>query len=140
MAPTLIVLDTSVVTAAVLGAPGASNDRIIREVSTGAVRPVISNDYLDELVRTMSKPYLEEHASVGRAFNIALVLAFMGKAYYPHRHDWPIITDREDWWILDLAFESGADHIVTWNERHLGPARSHGFDVLTPPDLLARLS
>ena len=83
----LIVLDTSVVAATVLGMPGTPNDLIMREIFVGGVRPAISNDYLDELVQTMSKPRLEEHASVGKASNIALVVAFMGRAYHPHRHD-----------------------------------------------------
>ena len=136
----LVVLDTSVVTAAVLGSPGGPSARVINKIPTGGIRPAISNDYLDELEQTMSKPRIEEHASVGKAVGIALTLAFMGKAFYPHRHDWPIVTDIADWWMLDLAYESGADYIVTWDIRHLGPANSHGFDVLTPLGFLASLT
>lgn len=139
MAQPLIVLDTNVVAAAAMGYPGSNNSLIISEISAGGVRPAISDDYMDELVQTMSKPYIEEHASVGRAFNIALVLAHMGKSYQPRKYDWPSVTDEKDWWILDLAFESGAEHIVTWNMNHLAPARGLGFDVLTPPELLTQL-
>ena len=86
------------------------------------------------------------HASVGRAVYVTLILAYMGRPYLPPHYSpaplrfWPSITDRKDWWLLDLAFESGADHIVTWNTRHLAPAGSLGFDVLEPPELLAMLS
>ena len=139
MAPPLIVLDTNVVTAAVMGSPISANSRIIDEVATGAVRLALSDDYFDELVRTMSDPRVEENASVGRAVRVALVLAYMGRPYRPRKHDWPSIPDRKDWWILDLALESEADHIVTWDTRHLTPARALGFDVLNPPAFLALL-
>ena len=139
MAPPLIVLDTNVVTAAAMGSPLSTNSRIIDEIATGGVRLALSDDYFDELVRTMSDPRVEDNASVGRAVRISLVLAYMGRAYRPRKHDWPSIPDRKDWWILDLALESGADHIVTWDTRHLARARSLGFDVLEPPAFLALL-
>ena len=137
--PLLIVLDTSVVATAAMGSPAASSARTVDAVANGNARLALSNDYMDEMVRTMGKPYLEEHASVGTAFRIALTLAYMGRGYRPLRRDWPSIPDRKDWWLLDLAFESRADGIVTWNTRHLEPARSLGFEVLEPPELLARL-
>lgn len=130
----LIVLDTNVVLSATLGSPDASSARVIDAVATGDVRLALSDDYLEEMSRTMGKPYLEGHASVGMAFRVALVLAYTGESHRPVRHEWSGIPDREDWWLLDLAFESGADAIVTWNTRHLGPARSLGFEVSTPSE------
>lgn len=123
-----------------MGRSGSANDRLINAIAAGSVRPALSGDYMNESVRTMSKPYVEMHASVGRAVYVALTLAYMGRPYLPPRYDWPSITDRKDWWLLDFAFESGAEHIVTWNIRHLAPAGSLGFDVLEPPELLAMLS
>ncbi len=127
------------VVAAALGSPEASSAAVVDAVATGDARLALSDDYLDEMGRTMGKPYLEENASVGRAFRTALVLAYMGRSYRPNRHEWPSIPDRADWWLLDLAFESGADSIVTWNTRHLGPGRSLGFEVLTPTESLRTL-
>ncbi len=137
--PPLIVLDTSVVVAATLGSPDASSARVIDAVATGDARLALSDDYLEEMSRTMGKPYLEAHASVGIAFRVALVLAYMGGSHRPVRHEWPSIPDRKDWWLLDLAFESAADSIVTWNMRDLGPGRSLGFEVLEPPEFLRTL-
>lgn len=136
MPPPLIVLDTSVVARATLGSSDAASVAVVDAVETGIVRLAISDDYLDELARTMSKSYLEKNASVGRAFRIALTLAYMGIFRRPIRHEWPTVTDRADWWLLDLAFDSGVDSIVTWDERHLGPARSLGFEVLNPGELM----
>ncbi len=124
---------------AAMGSPTASSARLVDAVATGGVRLALSDDYMDEMTRTMAKPYLEQNASVGRVFRIALTLAYMGVYYHPFRYDWPSIPHHADWWLLDLAFGSGADSIVTWNMRHLEPARSLGFEVLTPPELLARL-
>ena len=133
------MLDTNVVTAALMGRPHSSNSRIIGEIHAGSVGLALSNDYMDEMVRTMSTPRVEAHASVGRSVGIALVLAYMGTAYRPRKHDWPSIPDRKDWWLLDLALQSEADHIVTWDTRHLAPARTLGFDVLDPPAFLTGL-
>ena len=74
----------------------------------------------------------------GRAFGIALEISYAAEHYLPRRYDWPSIQDRKDYWLLDLAFESGADHIITW-DGHLDPARSLGFSVLNPAQLLDQL-
>lgn len=133
------MLDTNVVTAALMGSPFHTNSRIINHIATGSARLALSDDYLNELVRTMNTPRVEANASVGRAFDVALILAYMGSHYRPRKHDWPSIPDHKDWWLLDLALQSEADHIVTWNMGHLAPARALGFDVLEPPDFLALL-
>lgn len=127
------------VTAAVLGWADSVNNRIISMILVGEVQPAISNDYTDELIRTMSKPYVEAHTSIGRAVEVCVNVVFMGKHFHPRRYDWPIISDRDDWWVVDLAFDAGVNRIVTWNIDHLAPARALGFDVITPPELLSTL-
>jgi predicted nucleic acid-binding protein len=139
VAPPLIVLDTNVVVASILGREDSDSSLLLQLIYGGNVRPALSDAYLIELFSTVRKPDIERRGSVGRAFEAGLSIGFHGKHHHPRRYDWPSIPDRKDWWILDLAFESGADHIVTWNMDHLSPARSLGFDVLTPPELLARL-
>jgi predicted nucleic acid-binding protein len=67
----------------------------------------------------------------------------MGDLYRPRRYDWPSLRDPNDRWVLDLAFESGADFVVTWDPDLLEYTRDrgvpHGFDVLTPSRLLRGL-
>lgn len=53
------------VVAAALGSPEASSAAVVDAVATGDARLALSDDYLDEMGRTMGKPYLEENASVG---------------------------------------------------------------------------
>jgi putative PIN family toxin of toxin-antitoxin system len=140
LAAPLVVVDTTVVVGAVLGHPGAPNARVLREATTGGLRLALSDDFLSEVVRKMRDPEVEERiGSAGRAFEIALDLAFHGFHYRPLRRFWHELRDQDDWWVLDLAYESGADYIVTWDPDILEDARDMGFEVRTPPELLAEL-
>ncbi len=136
----LIVLDTDVVVAAVLGSPGSSNDRMVRVVATGAVRLAVSDASLRELARTMSKPDVMNRVErLGKAFSAALDLGVMGFLHRPRRLDWPSVADKEDWWMLDLALDSEADFIVTWDHHLLDATIPLDVEVLAPPGLLARI-
>lgn len=46
------------VVAAALGSPEASSAAVVDAVATGDARLALSDDYLDEMGRTMGKPYL----------------------------------------------------------------------------------
>jgi putative PIN family toxin of toxin-antitoxin system len=136
----LIVLDTAVVVTALLGGPESSNAAMIREIATGGVRLALSDDFLSELTRKVQDPNVEgKIGSAGRAFEIALDLAFMGLHHRPRRHPWRALRDPNDRWILDLAFDSGADYVVTWDRDLIDDAPPLGFEVRTPPELLAEL-
>jgi predicted nucleic acid-binding protein len=63
----------------------------------------------------------------------------MGQIFYPKMLDWPTLRDRKDWWILDLAYEAGADFIVTRDKKVLTAGTVLGFEVLTPPEFLKEL-
>lgn len=134
------MLDTAVVVAALLGRPGSANARVIEEVATAGVRLALSDDFLSELTRKVQDPNVEgKIGSAGRAFEIALDLGFMGYHHRPRRYPWRALRDPNDRWILDLAFDSGADFIVTWDGDLIEDAPPLGFEVLTPPLLLAEL-
>ena len=112
--PPLIVLDTAVVIAALIGRRNAANARLLREVTTGGVRLAVSDDFLSELTRKVQDPNVEGRiGSAGRAFEIALDLGFMGRHYRPRHLPWRGLRDPNDRWALDLAFEAGADYVVT---------------------------
>ncbi len=140
MPTSLIVLDTDVVVAAVLGSPGSSNDRAVRAVATGAVRLAVSDASLRELARTMRDPRVTGRIErFGDAFSAALDLGVMGLLHRPRPLDWPSVPDQKDWWMLDLALDSGAEAIVTWDRHLLDAAIPFEVEVLTPPVLLARI-
>lgn len=129
-----------VVLAGLMGRESASSYRVLSAVETGEVRLALSDEGLRELDRTSGYPNVQPKiSSPARALRVGLSMGLMGKLFHPTRLEWSAVTDRGDWWLLDLAFEADVDYIVTENERHLGPARSYGFEVLKPPQLLARL-
>jgi predicted nucleic acid-binding protein len=137
----LAVVDTMVVLGAVIGKPTASDARTLRLVETGVLRLASSDAWLRELSDVLSRPEIAGLVSdPGRVFRAALTVGVMGALYRPARFDWPTLTDPKDWWMLDLAFEAGADFIVTRDTKVLKAAPKLGFEALTPPQLLERLS
>lgn len=136
----LLVLDTDVVVAAVFGSPGSSNDRMVRAVATGVVRLAISDDCLRGMAWTMNDPDVASRIErPGAAFDVALDVGVMGFLHHPRRLDWLSVSDPKDWWMLDLAFDSGAEAIVTWGHHLLDAEIPFEVEVLTPPTLLARI-
>jgi putative PIN family toxin of toxin-antitoxin system len=129
-----------VVIAALLGRRDSANARLVREVATGGVRLAVSDDFLSELTRKVQDPNVEgKIGSAGRAFEIALDLGFMGRHYHPRRFPWRGLRDPGDRWVFDLAYESGADYVVTWDRDLLENAPPLGFEVRTPPQLLQEI-
>ncbi|NJK43648.1 MAG: putative toxin-antitoxin system toxin component, PIN family [Pleurocapsa sp. SU_196_0] len=138
--PLLIVMDTMVVVSAVMGRVDASDARTLEAVETGRVRLALSDEWLRELSDVMSRDFiLERETEPGRAFRAGLTLGLMGELFRPERLDWVSLTDRKDWWLLNLAYASGADFIVTRDRRVTRAATALGFDVVTPPELLTLL-
>lgn len=115
----------------------------------GGLSLALYDAFLSEVTKVVKEPEVDQGTgSAGRAFEIALDLGVMGDLYRPRRYDWPSSRDPNDRWVLDLAlldlaFESGADFVVTWDPDLLEYTRDrgvpHGFDVLTPSRLLRGL-
>ena len=136
----LVVIDTMIVLGAIIGKPNGSDARVLRLVETGSLRLASSDAWLRELSDVLSRPEISALVSdPGRAFRAALTVGTTGAAYRPERFDWPTLSDPKDWWMLDLAFESGADVIITRDKKVLKAAPKLGFEALTPPQLLERL-
>ncbi len=140
MSSPLIVLDTGVVVRALMGNPGSTSSEVVRAAQTGELRLAICDAFLTETIRVLREPRVEARIrSAGRAFEVALDLGFMGRHYRPKRHDWPSVPDPNDGWMLDLAFASEADYIVTWDPHLLDHEIPLPVEVVTPAQLLQRL-
>jgi len=136
----LIVMDTMVIVSAVVGNPDGPSAAVLDEVSTGGVRLAISDDQLSELVRVFGYPEVEERVRRSvRAFEVALDVGYMGIMYHPRRFDWPSLRDRGDSWIFDLAYASGADYVVSYDDAVVKAAASLGFECVLPEGLLREL-
>lgn len=51
----------------------------------------------------------------------------------------PLSSDPGDDLVLDAAIAGGCDFVVTFNERHLRPAREFGIEILKPVDMLKQI-
>jgi putative PIN family toxin of toxin-antitoxin system len=135
--PMLIVLDTMIVVGGLIGRTTGADAKVMHLIETGGVRLASSDAWLRELQDVLTRPViLEAVADPSRLVRAALTLGVMGALYRPTRFDWPSLTDQKDWWMLDLAFESGADVIVTRDKKVLRAAAKLGFRALTPPEFL----
>lgn len=129
-----------VVVSGIIGRIDASDARTLESIETGRVQLALSDEWLRELHDVLSRAFISERRpKPDRAFRAGMTLGLMGELYRPERFDWVSLTDSKDWWMLDLAFASGADYIVTRDKRVLSAAKKLGFDALTPPQLLVTL-
>jgi putative PIN family toxin of toxin-antitoxin system len=133
-----VVLDTNVVAAAMLSKHGASH-RLLRLVGDRRWRLNLSVplvlEYEQTLKRVCTAPHVEER-------DIEDVLGYLcdNANLRPIFFLWrPTLTDPGDHMVLELAIESRADFIVTFNRRDFGPAGQFGIQVLTPAEFLAIL-
>ena len=51
----------------------------------------------------------------------------------------PYLKDADDDFILELAFSSSADYIVTYNTNNFKKAKSFGVDVIKPKEFLQKI-
>jgi predicted nucleic acid-binding protein len=51
----------------------------------------------------------------------------------------PVLPDRDDEMVLELAIAAQADRLVTFNLRHFADAERFGVRVCTPAEFLAEL-
>jgi putative PIN family toxin of toxin-antitoxin system len=140
----LLVVDTLVVVSAIIGNTGSASFALLRAIETGEVRLAVSDDWLRELVRVLEYPRIAglinaDQSKPARAFRIALGIGLMGQLHRPRRLDWPSLSDPNDGWIFDLAFESHAEFIVSRDARVIAADQALDFEVLDPAAALGRL-
>jgi predicted nucleic acid-binding protein len=126
-----------VVVSSIFGRSDGADASVVNAVATGEVRLAISDDQLSELVRVVGYGDIEVQISRPvRAFEVALDLGTMGFMYHPRRLNWPSLSDSNDGWLFDLAFASGADYIVSYDNAVHEAAQRLGFQTVYPRDLL----
>lgn len=138
--PPLIVLDTGIVVSALVGPEGTPHHRLLDAVAVGDVLLAVSDEFLRELSRVVGYPDVEPQiVSAARAMRYGLDIGSTGLMRRPTRYDWPSVKDPKDGWMLDLAWASRADCIVS-RDPHLTEAEMpFPVEVLEPQQLLERL-
>jgi putative PIN family toxin of toxin-antitoxin system len=135
-----VVLDTSVVVAALRSRIGASNEvlrLVARRRITALATPALFLEYEDVLMRP------EQSAVHGlNVREIERVLAALASAVEPvtvHIAWRPQLRDPSDEMVLEAAINGQADALVTFNVKDFIPAKRFGLSVVRPADLLDKV-
>ncbi|HEV7922581.1 MAG TPA: PIN domain-containing protein [Thermoanaerobaculia bacterium] len=133
-----VVLDTSVLVAAVRSRRGASFELITR-LGAGffevAVSVSLVLEYEDALLRHLPASALAEK-DIGVLIDYICEVAIRQEIFFLWR---PYLRDAGDDLVLELAVAAGCDAIVTHNVRDFGGADKVGIRILTPGQFLREL-
>jgi putative PIN family toxin of toxin-antitoxin system len=136
-----IVLDTSVIVAALRSRSGASN-AVLEHVARGRLRPLVSTGLFLEYEEVPTRPETRlatgmSHDDVG---GFLAALASAAEAVEVNFRWRPQLSDPNDELVLEAAVNGNADALVTHNVRDFEPAtRLFGVRVLLPRDVLREL-
>jgi putative PIN family toxin of toxin-antitoxin system len=133
-----LVIDTSVIVAALRSKRGASN-KILRLIALGTLSMSISVaallEYEDVILRKNKIP----------GYRISDLQSFLDDICAIARHQeifftWrPALADPNDEIFLELAVAAGASHIVTHNKKDFFGAETFGLRVVSPGELLKEI-
>jgi putative PIN family toxin of toxin-antitoxin system len=137
-----LVLDTSVLVAAIRG-PGGASATLLDRALAGEINVLISTPLLLEYEAVMTR---EEHLQVSgltEAEISTLLDAFAAVAQHVEFFfTWrPSLNDPDDEMVLETAVNGGADAIVTFNERDFPAVTTRfGIEVVAPRIACRRLA
>jgi putative PIN family toxin of toxin-antitoxin system len=135
-----IVLDTSVVVAALRSRTGASNEAL-RLVGMGRMAVLATPALFLEYEEVLMRP--EQRASHGLSTRqVERFLAALASAVEPvtiHFAWRPQLRDPADEMVLEAAINGRADAIVTFNVKDFVPAGRFGVSAIRPANLLKRI-
>ncbi|HEX7760395.1 MAG TPA: putative toxin-antitoxin system toxin component, PIN family [Caulobacteraceae bacterium] len=133
-----LVLDTSILVAALRSRTGASN-ALLRRVATEQLRPLATQALFLEYEDVLKRP--EQRLAHG--LSLAAVdgfLAALASACEPvdvHFRWRPQLKDPADEMVLEAAVNGRADALVTHNVRDFLPAANHfGLRIVKPGELI----
>ena len=136
-----LVLDTNVIVAGFRSRRGASN-ALLRLVDGGRVVPLCSTALFLEYEAVLSRA--ETRAFTGHGLDdVAAIMRAFAALCEPVDISFrvrPILRDADDEMVLEAALNGQADAIVTHNVRDFESVESLGIDVVTPGQVVRRLS
>jgi putative PIN family toxin of toxin-antitoxin system len=136
--PRRAVMDTNVLYAAFCSQLGASFE-LFRRLRQGEWVAVISNHLVHEYEEILKKNAEELKLSLEDVEELLNAICARAEEWTLQLGWNPILSDPDDEPLVQLAYESTANRIVTHNVRHLAPAASLGIELLKPREFLAIL-
>jgi len=133
----LIVLDTNILVSGLLS-PNGPPGRILDLVLAGTIQLAYDDRIMDEYVRILSRRKFGFDNRDVRAvidYFIGTGVQVSGTPLAP-----PDVPDPSDVAFAEVALASGADALVTGNQRDFAFARAYGVVVLSPGQLMERLA
>ena len=138
MKPFQVVLDTSVLVAAVRSSQGASF-RILQLVGNPRwelnLSPALLFEY-EEVATIHAKKFWPEPGRLSGLLDFLIANSNRPRISYSWR---PFLHDADDDMVLELAIAGRAGFIVTHNVRDFAGAEQFGVGVLTPAEFLRKL-
>lgn len=135
-----VVLDTSVLVAALRSRMGASN-ALLRRVAMGRIVPLVTPALFLEYEDVLKRP--EQRAAHGFEPDAidGFLAAFASAAQAVECHfRWrPQLRDPNDEMVLEAAVNGSADALVTHNVRDFLPAQAFSLRVATPGEVMREL-
>ena len=136
--PPRAVMDTNVIYAAFQSRLGASFD-VFRRLRLGEWTAVVSNHLVHEYEEILKANAVELGLSLEDVDELLNAICARAEEWQLQPGWWPILSDPDDEPLVQLAFESAANRVVTHNVRHRAPAANVGVEVLNPGQFLATL-
>jgi putative PIN family toxin of toxin-antitoxin system len=136
-----VVLDTSVIVAALRSRTGASN-ALLEDVARGRLRPLASTALFLEYEDALKRPDIRLATGMSEedVDGFLAALASAAEAVDVNFRWRPQLSDPKDELVLEAAVNGEADALVTHNLRDFEPAtRLFGVRVLLPRDVLKEL-
>jgi len=131
-----IVLDTNVLVSGLLS-PFGPSAQIVRLVAVGEIVLCVDPRILAEYRAVLARPGFGFPPEAAGALIDEIEAAGELVVGRPLAQRPP---DPDDEPFLEVALASGAEHVVTGNRRHYPASRRSGVSVVSPRELLARIS
>jgi len=134
-------LDTNVIVAAFRSRRGASN-ALLRLVDAQRMTPLCSTALFLEYEAVLSRA--ETRAITGHSLDdVAAIMRALATFCEPVDISFrlrPMLRDADDEMVLEAALNGQADAIVTHNARDFAAARSLGIRIVSPGEIVGRLT
>ncbi|MEO8595505.1 MAG: putative toxin-antitoxin system toxin component, PIN family [Candidatus Solibacter sp.] len=130
------MIDTNVIVAALLSNRGASH-RVLRLVGDSRWKINLSAPLVFEYEQTLKRLFVGKHLSnddIDEVLNFLCAQASLRRIFFLWR---PLLPDPKDDLVLELALESRADFVLTFNFKDFPDMERFGIQAISPKQFLA---